>query len=81
VTQTAAQRTAATVRAELARRQLSGRQVATDLDWSIPTMTRRLNGSVAFDVDELAQIAEYLGVPIATLIPDEALVSPRPGGA
>lgn len=71
MTQTAGKRTAATVRAELARRRISGRQLATDLGWGVPTMARRLNGTVAFSVDELAAVAHHLGLPVTALLADD----------
>lgn len=64
------ERTAGAVRAELARRKISGRDLAASLGWSITTTWRRLNGSHPFDVAELAVIAEHLGVPVATFLPE-----------
>lgn len=66
--QTTTERTASAVRAELARRKISGTELATALGWSRTTTWRRLNGSHAFDVNELAAVAEFLDVPLETLI-------------
>lgn len=66
-----AKRTAATVRAELARRRISGREMARHLGWSPATTQRRLAGTAPLDIDELAAVAAFLGVPIVRLLPDE----------
>jgi transcriptional regulator with XRE-family HTH domain len=72
VNQTAAERTAGAVRAELARRRISGRELSRALGWSVPATWRRLSGNCAFDIDELAAVADYLGVPLVSLIADDA---------
>lgn len=69
--QTPAERTAAAVRAELGRQRITGRGLARELGWAFNTTSRRLSGQYPFDVDELAQVARYLGVPITTLIADD----------
>lgn len=69
--QTPAEQVAGAVRAELARRRISGRKMARDLDWSFTTTARRLNGSSPLDIDELDAVARYLGVPVAALLPTE----------
>lgn len=77
--QSVGQRTAANVRAELARRKISGRELAHGLKWSTPTTWRRLNGTHPFDIDELAAVARFLDVPISRLVDDteeELLPSP-----
>lgn len=60
---------ASTVRAELARRRISGRDLATALGWSERTLRRRLAGAVPFTVDELTAVAGHLGIPAAELLP------------
>lgn len=69
--QTPAKLTAGAVRAELARRQITGRQLARSLGWSFTTTARRLNGSSPFDIDELDAVARHLGIPVAALLPGE----------
>lgn len=69
--QTPAQQTAGAVRAELARRRISGRELARGLGWSPTTTSRRLNGSSPFDIDELARVAEFLGLSVGDLLPVE----------
>jgi transcriptional regulator with XRE-family HTH domain len=59
------------VRAELARRKISGREMARALDWSAPTTWRRLSGSLPFDIDELAAVARFLDVPLSDLLPQD----------
>jgi transcriptional regulator with XRE-family HTH domain len=63
-----AEQVAGTVRAELARRRISGRQLALALGWSRSRTNRLLSGQDAFDVDELAQVAEHMGLTVSDLI-------------
>jgi len=69
--QTPAEQVAEAVRVELARRRISGRDMARGLGWSFTTTARRLNGSSPLDVDELDAVARFLGVPVAALLPTE----------
>lgn len=59
---------AAEMRAQLARRRLSGRQAATRLGWTSPYLSRRLTGEVAFDVADLEALAGLLDVPVASFL-------------
>ena len=59
---------AAEIRAQLARRRLSGRQAALMLGWTSPYLSRRLTGEVAFDVADLEALAELLSVPVASFL-------------
>jgi len=59
---------AAEIRAQLARRRLSGRQAAAMLGWTSPYLSRRLTGEVPFDVSDLEAIAGLLGVPVASFL-------------
>lgn len=68
--QTATERTAAAVRAELARRKIRGSDLATALGWARTTTWRRLNGTTPWGVDELSAVAAHLGVPVAALLPE-----------
>lgn len=56
------------VRAEMARARLSGSQLAEKLKMSHPYLSRRLTGKVAFDTDDLAAIAEVLGISVMDLM-------------
>lgn len=58
---------AGNVRAELARANKSGRQLAAEMGWHYPHLARRLSGDVAFRADELGRLAQHLGVPIEVL--------------
>lgn len=60
--------TASTVRAEMARRGIKGRQLATQVGIPERTLRRRLAGHVPFTAEELAAVAVVLGVPVANLI-------------
>lgn len=60
---------ASNVRALLARRRESGRDLATALGWSERTFRRRLAGETPFTVDELTALSRHLGVSPADLLP------------
>lgn len=72
MTQTFTDQVAANVRGELARRRLGQVQIAQALGISQAAVSRRLNGSVPLDVNELAVIARLLGVSAADLLPAAA---------
>lgn len=67
--QTTAELTAGAVRAELARRRISGRELAKALGWARTTTSRRLNGATPFDIEELATVANFLNLPVSALVP------------
>jgi len=52
----------------MARQQRSQRQLADALGYTQQAVSRRLAGHVAIDVDELDQIARFLGVSVAHLM-------------
>jgi transcriptional regulator with XRE-family HTH domain len=56
------------VRATLARRQISGKQLAAHLGVSQFAVSRRLRGETAFSIDELSATADYLGVPVSAFL-------------
>lgn len=58
------QRVAAEVRAEMARQQLSGVRAAKELGWTQNYISRRLSGTVPFDVADLMRLAGLLEVPV-----------------
>lgn len=68
--QTPTERTAAAIRAEIARRRISAKDLAQNLGVSRTTLWRRLNGHAAIDVDELTRMAAVIGVPISALLSD-----------
>lgn len=68
--QTATERTAGAVRAELARRKIAGQRLGAAIGWSAGTTSRRLNGQTPITVEELTRIADFIGVPTAALLPE-----------
>lgn len=64
------QRVAEEIRVLLARRRMSGSELARQIGASQPYVSRRLTGEIAFDVDDLEKIAAALDVqPSDLLIP------------
>lgn len=57
------------IRATLARHRKSGRQLAAQLGASQTWVSSRLSGGTPIDLNDLARIAEALGVHIADLLP------------
>lgn len=57
------------VRALLARRQMTGADLAGRIGRSPMYVSRRVRGEVAFDLDDLQRIAEVFGVTPADLLP------------
>jgi transcriptional regulator with XRE-family HTH domain len=58
----------ANVRAEMARRSVTQTTLAAALGISQAQVSKRLAGAVAFDVNELRAVADFLGVPLPLLI-------------
>jgi transcriptional regulator with XRE-family HTH domain len=72
------------VRVMLARKRVSGLQLAERIGHSQAYISRRLNGETAFDVDDLERIAIALGVTVYDLLPRSAGLSgdtPRYGSS
>lgn len=67
----------AEVRAGLARKGLTQKQLAAVLGVTETTLSGRIRGRTPFDTDELALISDLIGVPIAELLP----ASPQPSSA
>lgn len=59
---------AANIRAALAYRRENQGDLAELLGYSPATVSRRMSGELAWNVDELALIAEHLGVAIESLL-------------
>lgn len=68
----------ANVRAEMARRGVSQAALGAVLGFKQPSISARLRGRTPFDINELHQVADFLGVPVETLLPAE---EPALGGA
>lgn len=76
-TQSLTHRVATEVRAEMARHQVSQRQLCSVLNISQPQLSKRLLGTIAFDTAELDRLAEHFGIPV-----ERFLVAPAiPAGA
>jgi transcriptional regulator with XRE-family HTH domain len=59
---------AAEMRAEMARQRRTATELAAFLGCSVQSASRRLNGEVRIDLDEVALIADWLGVPFERLV-------------
>lgn len=59
---------ASNLRALMARRRVTATLLAKQLGVSQPSMSRRLNGQQAIDVEELVWLADYFEVPVFTLL-------------
>lgn len=73
---------AASVRAHLAVRRISDSALARGIGMSQSKVSRRTNGDIAFDTDDLGRIARFLDVSLVELIqmPTTSEIAPRPGG-
>ena len=67
---TATQRVSATVRAELARRRIQQTAVAERLRLNQASVSRRLTGDTPWDINELADVADLMGLRVADLVVD-----------
>jgi len=65
-------RVAEEVRAMMARRRVSGRELARRLDVSAAWVSYRLTGTQPIDLNDLERIADALGVTVFDLIPRSA---------
>lgn len=61
-------RVASSVRAELARRGMDGVSLTQPLELSRNSVYARLRGAKPFTTDEIARVAEFLGVDIAQIV-------------
>lgn len=57
------------IRAEMARQHKRVADLARILDGSLATATRRLNGRIPFSLNELADVAGWLRVPVTNFVP------------
>lgn len=67
-TSTRSAQIAAEVRAEMARKRVTGTTLAEATGMSQPTLSRRLSGAIAFDIDELHEVAGVLGLTVTELL-------------
>lgn len=61
----------------MGRRRITGVDLAKAIGVPQSSLQRRLSGRYPFDVDELAMIATYFGVPIVTFFPDAGTEATR----
>jgi transcriptional regulator with XRE-family HTH domain len=66
-----ADRVAAAVRAEVARRKVTQQQLAELLGVHQMSVSRRLNGQTPFTAAEILTVAEFLGCDPALLMPTQ----------
>lgn len=66
--QLTAQRVAGALRAEMARQRKTGLDLARLLNCSQSSASRRMVGEKSLDLDELGLVAEWLDVPLTTLL-------------
>ncbi|UVS81807.1 helix-turn-helix transcriptional regulator [Actinokineospora sp. UTMC 2448] len=57
------------VRALLARRRTTANKVRQQLGWTQSYISRRMNGTTPFDVEDLAQLAALFQVPVTDFFP------------
>lgn len=67
---TPSERVGANVRHALSNAGRTQRELAETLGLHQPGISRRLAGRTPFNVDELATVATFLGVDVATLVED-----------
>lgn len=72
-----AERVAGEIRATLSRQQLQQQDVAEQLGWTQPYLSRRLTGRVPFGLNDLGLLAAVLGVAPADLLPTPTPVARR----
>lgn len=61
----------------MGRRQRSTRSAAQELGWTETYLGRRLNGSISFNVAELAAMAKLLDVPMQAFFERPTIVGVR----
>lgn len=66
------QRVADNIRAEMARRQITQTTLATQLGRTQQAISRRLSGQTPFTIEDAAAIADILGVPLVSLLCEDA---------
>lgn len=66
--ETTAQRVGGNVRAELARNRVTQHELGGAIGMGQPALSLRLSGQREFRASELDRIAQYLRVPVSTLI-------------
>lgn len=67
---------AANVRAEIARAGRTQTDVAERLHMTQSALSKRLNGRIPFDINEISAISAELGVPMSALVKATATTDP-----
>ena len=67
--------TGSTIRLLLTKRRCTQTDLARALGVTQPAISARLRGSVAFDINELVAVAEFLDVPLPSLLPADKAAS------
>lgn len=75
MSQTPTEAAGANIRAEMARRGITQSQLAEHLHQPQSQVSKRLRGLIPFNINELVTIAEFLGVDLAVLMPQEQAAS------
>lgn len=52
----------------MARKRVTGTTLAEGVGMSQATLSRRLSGAIAFDIDELSDVGRVLGVTVTELL-------------
>src|SRR2546430_6997359 len=73
-------RVIAEVRAEMARQRKGQKHLAECLSISVAQVSERLTGKVDFKIGEIAQVADYLGVPVTQFLCSDEDASAGPVG-
>jgi BetR domain. len=66
---------AGALRAEMARQHKTSQDLADVLSISQSSASRRMNGQVPIDLDEVYLVAQWLDVPLSTLLATEKVVA------
>lgn len=69
MTTTPAEQAGLNIRVEMVRKSVTQAQLATALGMSQTSVSSRLRGKIAFDVNDLTKTAAFLGVAVTDLLP------------
>lgn len=75
MSQSISERVAESVRVEAARRSISQTKIAEALGTSQQSVSRRMLGKTAFDVEEIYSLASAFGMTVSALLPDADIVA------
>jgi transcriptional regulator with XRE-family HTH domain len=72
---TPSERTGAAVRLLMRKRNKTQQDLADRMGLQQSAISSRLRGAIAFDINELVIVAEFLDVPLSALLPDSDRVA------